>query len=347
MIKGSLCTGTGALDAATPGEPTWVAELDAEASIVLKREHPEAENLGDITTLLERTTTSVDELSSGDPCQSMSLAGRRLARGDARFLWPYVAEIVREMRPREVFLENVQGLVSLESGALLRLRLDDLRAAGYAVRWTVLGACAVGAPHHRHRWFARAVHVGQDAPEAERVTVKCGAPRGGGRFLLPSPTASDRFGAGRAPGVQGGFLSQEAALKRIADPKRSSNLQDVVASLLPTPRASDGERGRGNCSQVFGAGSMTLGAAAHESQWGKFAEAVALWEQITGVPVPAPTELGPKGGPRLTAALPEWMMGMRPGLVTEGMPRSAALKMAGNGVVTLQARTAHEILAPR
>jgi DNA (cytosine-5)-methyltransferase 1 len=391
-VKGSLCTGTGALDLVTPGEPAWVAETDPDASLVLKREHPEAENLGDITTLLQRTTTTVTELSSGDPCQSMSLAGQRRARADVRFLWPYVNEIIQEMRPQTVFLENVQGLVSLERGALLQLRLDDLRAAGYAVRWTVLGACAVGAPHHRHRWFARAEHVGPGAPEAERVVMKCGAPRSGGRALLPTSTTADGKGGPGASGRDGG-LNLRTAVQPLPTPRardhkgsegpnrelagrhagdalptvvamlptpratdigtsgrRSSEgwrpqLGQAVMAMLPTPRATDGVNG--GPSQRGRRGDLAMGSAVQEQHWGKFAAAVQLWEEITGVLAPSPTEPAPKGGVRLNAELSEWMMGMRRGLVTDGFARNSALKMAGNGVVTLQAKAAHDLLAPR
>lgn len=363
-VKGSLCTGTGALDAATPGTLAWVTETDEDASLVLKREHPTAVNHGDVTTLLSRATVTVDELTSGDPCQSMSLAGRRGARDDTRFLWPYVAEIIRQMRPREVFLENVQGLVSLEGGALLDLRLRDLRAAGYDVRWTVLGACAVGAPHHRHRWFARAVHVGVIAAEAEHVVMKCGAPRGGGRVLLPTPVCRDGDGRGegdaaywakraqyRANGLPLGAVVNLLPTPTTADGKGGPgssgrdgglNLRTAV-NLLPTPRATDvgtvGRRSSEGWRPQLGQGVM--------QDWGRFASAVALWEQITEVAAPSPTEPAPRGGVRLNAALSEWMMGMRAGLVTDGFARNSALKMAGNGVVTLQARTAHELLAPR
>jgi len=78
--------------------------------------------------------------------------------------------------------------------------------------------------------------------------------------------------------------------------------------------------------------------------WGRYAEAVALWERITGTPAPEPTEQGPKGGRRLNAALSEWMMGYPLGFITDHMSRNDALRCAGNGVVTRQATAAYELL---
>lgn len=345
--KGSLCTGTGSLDAATPGALAWLAETDDAASRLLKREHPDVPNLGDIT-MPDFDPPHVDLLTSGDPCQSMSEAGRQTASEDERFLWPDVMRVIDRVRPTSLFLENVQNIVSValikggERGGVLKLRLDNLREAGYAVRWTVLGACAVGAPHHRHRWFLRAERVGPGAPAAVRLVNGCGAPRGGGRQLLPSPTTADGSGGpGTSPKRTGGM-----------------NLRTAV-QLLPTPVVRDAD-GRGEGSQTYwdrrgevrsnglplGAVVNLMGTAVQPEHWGKFAEAIVLWEQITGRPAPEPTELAPKGGQRLNAALSEWMMGMSEGYVTRDASRNEALRMAGNGVVALQARAAWDMLAP-
>lgn len=327
--KGSLCSGTGALDAAVPGELAFLAETNPGAVRILKRRHSDVPNLGDITAPYFRPH-HVDLLTSGDPCQSMSSAGLQAASEDERFLWPYVMDVIDRTRPRHIFLENVQNITSValvkggERGGVLRLRLDSLREAGYAARWTVLGACAVGAPHHRHRWFLRAEHVG-GTPEAERVISKCGAPRTGGRLLLPTPTTADGSGGPGAQGRAGGL-----------------NLRTAV-TLLPTPRATDGVNGGPN--QRGRKGDLAMGSAVQEQHWGKFAEAVALWEQITGRVAPLPTVPAPKGGRRLNAELSEWMMGLPLGYATAELDRNEALRAIGNGVVVAQARAAWDLLA--
>lgn len=344
--KGSLCSGTGALDAAVPGELTWYAESDPAAAKLLEREQPNEPNLGDITTMDWRPYYHVDVLTSGDPCQSMSAAGRQNASGDERFLWPFVLDAIVKLRPREIFLENVQNLTSVplvkgatdwtgQRGSVLKLRLDDLHAAGYAVRWTVLGACAVGAPHHRHRWFLRATYVGSDAPIARKIDATCGAPRTGGRNLLPTPTTRDGMGGPGTSGREGGM-----------------NLRTAVL-LLPTPLTRDAD-GRGEGSAAYWerrggyrSNGMPLGAAVRlmPERWGDFAEAVRLWETVIGRPAPDATERAPRGGRRLSASFAEWMMDYPEGYLTKDFDRREALRMAGNGVVTRQARAAWDLLA--
>lgn len=398
ITTGHLCSGYDglglALDQVEPHRPLWHAELDPFASQVLAREQPLVPNIGDLKQPVWDLAPPVDLLCSGDPCQSISVAGRQLGREDPRFLWPRVRAIYREVKPFRIFLENVANMVSHDQGRTLRERLDNLREDGYAARWTVLGACTIGAPHHRHRWFLVADYVGAHAPEALRVGDRqlCGAPRSGGRTLLPSPRSSDHD-RGAEPdraartGTGGTLLDAVALLPtpmadrsgtnvggaagRAGQPVRPS--LDSVHRLLPTPRATDGSNGgpnqrngRGQYDALPGLtvnllptpttsnahgnetnnrGELLLpGVVTRPDTWGKYASAVALWEQVTGVPAPDPTEIGPSGGVRLSPLLPEWMMGLTPGYLTKGVPRAQALKLAGNGVVPLQAAAAYRML---
>jgi DNA (cytosine-5)-methyltransferase 1 len=116
-----------------------------------------------------------------------------------------------------------------------------------------------------------------------------------------------------------------------------------MAYLLPTPRATDGVNGGPN--QRGSSGDLAMGSACQPQHWGKFAAAVALWEEITGMPAPEPTEPNSRGGRRLNPELSEWMMGYPRGYLAGMLARNDALRCAGNGVVTRQARAAWEILA--
>jgi DNA (cytosine-5)-methyltransferase 1 len=80
--------------------------------------------------------------------------------------------------------------------------------------------------------------------------------------------------------------------------------------------------------------------------WSRYQEAVARWEQVFGFSAPKATiPDGPNGEERLNPELPEWMMGLDPGWITNrGLTRREELKMTGNGVVRQQARYAIQIL---
>lgn len=333
ITVGSFCTGYGGLElglslAGVQFVTAFHAEKEADPALVLKTEHPETPNVGDITVADWRSMPGIHLLLSGDPCQTISVAGRREGRNDAqgRFLWPDVRRGYRELAPHAIFFENVANMTSHDGGNTMRERFAHLQADGYGVRYVVMGACAVGAPHHRHRWFALASRDFKGVTRVGGEKQICGAPRSGGRILLPSPTAADGSGGpGRSDARTGG-----------------DNLRTAV-TLLPTPRATDGPNGGPNQRNSRG-GYDALPGCVVNVEWGKFAESVALWEQITGVPAPVPTVPGARGGVRLNPELPEWMMGLRPGLLTGVLDRNAALEAAGNGVVPRQAAAAWAML---
>ncbi len=90
----------------------------------------------------------IDVVSGGFPCQGISVAGKGKGLEDERSgLWSEMFRIIREIRPRYVFVEN--------SPLLTRRGIDrvlgDLASMGYDATWGVLGADDVGAPHIRKR----------------------------------------------------------------------------------------------------------------------------------------------------------------------------------------------------
>lgn len=89
----------------------------------------------------------VDVVCGGTPCQPWSSAGKRKGAEDPRHLWPEMARVVNEVRPRFVFAENVSLAAFAEPWR-------DLRGMGYRVPPALcLSAAALGAPFLRKRWW--------------------------------------------------------------------------------------------------------------------------------------------------------------------------------------------------
>ncbi|WP_198677452.1 hypothetical protein [Leucobacter luti] len=195
------------------------------------------------------------------------------------------------------------------------------------------------------------------------IIVENGLLETGGK-LLPTPLSNEANGAG-AHGDGGDDLRTAVSLlptPKAGDadfgmprtsgrpPEKSTHLMTRLAhtspnAMLPTPRATRG----GSATEIaygFGGersddyreqGSIEL---PENAEWGPYAAAIERWEAVLGRPAPDPTELGPKGGRRLSAAFVEWLMGLPEGWVTDpvlGLSRTQQLKMLGNGVVTQQA----------
>ena len=88
-------------------------------------------------------------VTAGYPCQPFTLSGDRKGKDDPRHLWPDVARLIGEGRPRWAFFENVPGHLSLGFADVVR----DLQRLGYRVAACVVSAAEVGGSHLRERLF--------------------------------------------------------------------------------------------------------------------------------------------------------------------------------------------------
>lgn len=156
LTVGSLFSGIGGLDLGLERagmQIAWQVEIDDYAQKVLQRHWPDVPRYRDIRACGAHNLAPVDLICGGFPCQPHSLAGRRGGLTDKRDLWPEYRRILCELRPRRVVAENVPGLLSTDNGRFFGGILRDLATLGYDAEWSVLSACALGAPHTRERLF--------------------------------------------------------------------------------------------------------------------------------------------------------------------------------------------------
>ena len=308
MRLGSLCSGAGMLDLAVsslmPTEPVWHAETDQAASQVLAHRWPGVPNLGDITTTDWSAVEPVDVLAGGIPCQSWSLAGKRKGSADERDLWPIhktgrrgAYHAIREMRPKVFVLENVASLVSAENGDPFGQILADLDDLGYVASWTTVGACRVGACHHRHRLFLAAVR-------AELVADTVRPPSGPSLWRTPygrwQPSAGLLFGdASPVSWPQAGITVEGHAWQLPAD------VCGATSPVLPTPTARDGLSGPGHAISAQGSPDLRTAVSLLPTPTARDATRGAGWgdqpgrplsEAIALLPTPRASDAA-KGGP--------------------------------------------------
>ena len=96
---------------------------------------------------------AIDCIIGGPPCQSVSLAGKRLGPADERFRWPEALRIAGDINPRWVVGENVGGFIGAEKGRVAAAVFRQMAEMGYRVGWGHWGAADIGAPHRRERIF--------------------------------------------------------------------------------------------------------------------------------------------------------------------------------------------------
>ena len=377
MRVGALCSGYGGIEiglehAGEDIEVVWHAEVD-DAPAMVHGKHWPGPNLGDITAVDWSTVEPVDLLTAGYPCQPFSTAGRRKGTDDERHLWPHVAEAVRALRPRLVFLENVAGHLTLGFDVVAA----DLAQMGYEFRWGCVRASDAGAPHRRERLFILATDPDQPGPQGPQPAQRRDVPTGSGGVATDTRSAGtgrdDRAVPGPVqgrPGVDVRAVGDDdrglATDTRSSVGRRSGNAEPGDGGTADGRRGAPQPRGRrgtpadaGRCGR-YGFEAVPAGLGVKDRQergrrqgdrdaepcgsrvdWGPYEPAIRRWEHLTR-PAPAPTD--DRG--RLNPPFVEWMMGLPEGWVTDhGLPRTAELKMLGNGVVPQAAALAWSLLS--
>tara|TARA_X000001036_G_scaffold108038_1_gene101202 strand:- start:3615 stop:4817 length:1203 start_codon:yes stop_codon:yes gene_type:complete len=125
-------------------------EFDEFCQKVLKKNFPNIPIEGDIRNVKGKEFEA-DVIVGGFPCQPFSVAGKQKGRDDNRYLWPEMFRLIKEIKPEFIIGENVQGLVNLQNGMVLRQVQDDLEGEGFEVQCFLIPASGIGAWHQRFR----------------------------------------------------------------------------------------------------------------------------------------------------------------------------------------------------
>lgn len=109
---------------------------------------------GDITKVDETTIPDHDILCAGFPCQAFSISGKQLGFEDSRgTLFFDVARIVKEKKPKIVFMENVKNFATHDGGKTLEVVRKTMKELGYTFNQRVLNSVDYGVPQKRERIY--------------------------------------------------------------------------------------------------------------------------------------------------------------------------------------------------
>lgn len=135
--------------------PVAFADIDEFPSALLKHHYPHVPNLGDVTGVdWNEWKGKAKCVVGGSPCQSFSLAGKRLGMDDPRGnLALHYLSVVRDIQPKWFVYENVVGLLSSGGGADFATFLSEVAKLGYGFAYRVLDAQNFGVPQRRRRVF--------------------------------------------------------------------------------------------------------------------------------------------------------------------------------------------------
>lgn len=158
------------------------SEIKPSAINVLKQNHPEDKQWGDITRINASDVPDFDVLLAGFPCQAFSSAGKRQGFLDTRgTMFFEVERILREKKPKAFLLENVEGLITHDKenpkdkiGKTLSTILSHLTELGYRVEWRLLNSKHFGIAQERKRVYITGTFtdfVDMDGFEKKLVTL--------------------------------------------------------------------------------------------------------------------------------------------------------------------------------
>jgi DNA (cytosine-5)-methyltransferase 1 len=156
----------------------WAIDIEPDAVATYRLNHPEIphENVVcgdvrdiDLTERIQGEVSTTDVLVGGPPCQSLSQAGYRSRRAadedysildDTRTtLYTQYVNVVDEIRPKAIVMENVEGMVNEVGDTGVRVIdwvLEDLAAlddtgTGYHLDFRVQDMSELGVPQQRER----------------------------------------------------------------------------------------------------------------------------------------------------------------------------------------------------
>lgn len=207
-------------------DPDCIATLRANQKQVSRQaQHTADIHFADLTSpstaLRDYARERIDVVYGGPPCQSFSVCGKRRGVNDKRgeLVWSFLAS-VKMLKPRAFVLENVPGLATIDSGAVLRQILANAEMLGYRCWHGKLCAADFGDATVRVRYFIIATDSSAHPPvpptpthEARLLPRRGGSSPKANRLLSPHVTVAEAL-AGLPP--PDGSLNAHTAVKHQA-----------------------------------------------------------------------------------------------------------------------------------
>jgi len=154
----SLFAGVGGIDLAFQNagfKIEWANEIDKRACETYSKNFKHKIICDDIKNLKTSNLSKVDILTAGFPCQAFSIAGLQKGFDDERgSIFYEVMRLVKDLKPRILFLENVKNLKSHNKGETFKHIISEIEKAKYKVKYQVLNTCEYSQiPQNRERIY--------------------------------------------------------------------------------------------------------------------------------------------------------------------------------------------------
>lgn len=104
----------------------------------------------------------IDVVVGGFPCQGFSMSGKRVLDDPRNKLFHELVEVVKVTMPKVVVGENVEGILSMGKGEVVKQIIEAFAELGYKMEFKVLNAADYGVPQLRKRVIFIGNRIGVD-----------------------------------------------------------------------------------------------------------------------------------------------------------------------------------------
>ncbi len=179
----------------------WANDIDPHAASAYKKIFPKVPFLcDDIRNIKE--FPKADIVIGCYPCTGFSLASRRrgknlkrknLKENPSNFLFKEFLRAVKQIRPKYLFVENVEGMLNAGKGWFFKQQLNGFRKLNYELKYKVIYANDFGVPQQRKRLFIVGIRK-----EKKRLEYEFPLPTHGPKGSLPYITLRKSIGKMKA-----------------------------------------------------------------------------------------------------------------------------------------------------
>ena len=143
----------------------YFSEIDKHAIANYKYNFPNANYIGDITTIQPANLAGADIITFGSPCVDFSIAGKRAGLAGAKSsLIEYAIALIADIRPSLFIWENVKGAFSSNARADFWAIIQAFANIGdYRLEWQLLNTSWV-LPQNRERIYVIGHLAGRSEP---------------------------------------------------------------------------------------------------------------------------------------------------------------------------------------
>ena len=137
-----------------PYKQLWSCDIDSYARKSAEANYPKPKRIyNDIMDRNHKELPHVDIYVCGFPCQSFSMAGKRLGTADPRAsVIGAMVETINQVKPKIIILENVKGFRSIEDGKPMK-DLVAILEKQYNVNVSIYNTKKYGLPQNRERIY--------------------------------------------------------------------------------------------------------------------------------------------------------------------------------------------------